>query len=286
VRTWNGPISIFEISGPEFEVSRSSTQRKRYRVMGVPDEISAGMIVSGASAAYLNGLVRQSIRGTEESAFIWKVDVTYGDEDDDKSRGVPEPGMWEYTFATGEAQHTITQSKKTLWKGEMSPSEPAPDMQGAINVDDKGVNGISIPVPDPKFSITAYFDPRVVTTEFFFKLNDLAFQTNSAPWLGAQFRDLLFLGVEGRGDLPTMAGQRTKPVPVTMSFAHQPTRRNFKVGSITVPIKRGWEVLHTRYGTFGDEKATLRRVVHAWVEQVFDEFDFHQLGITERNRRR
>jgi hypothetical protein len=74
------------------------------------------------------------------------VSVSFGPEDDEKSQQPPEAGLWHFSFDTTGGTHRITQSIETLWRGERSQSNPAPDLRGAVNYDGGKVQGVDIPV--------------------------------------------------------------------------------------------------------------------------------------------
>jgi hypothetical protein len=67
----------------------------------------------------------------------WEVVVHYGTEDQQNSQETREPGTWHFNFGTTGGTHTITQSMQTIWRGQRSQVNPAPDLLGAVNYDGK-----------------------------------------------------------------------------------------------------------------------------------------------------
>jgi hypothetical protein len=125
-------------------------------------------------------------------------------------------------------------------------------------------------VPKLEFSITAYYAPQAVTTTFVANIARNTGKVNSATWLGFAAGELLFLGGSGQGDIPTVAGQRVKPIPITFKFAASENRTNIKVGDITVPSKAGWDYLWVRYEKIEDAGFVFPIPVHAYVEKVYE----------------
>jgi hypothetical protein len=103
--------------------------------------------------------------------------------------------------------------------GERSRSTPAPDLLDAVNYDGKKVPGVDIVVPKLEFIVTAYDAPQAVATAF---VTDIARNTgnvNSDDWLEFEAGESLFLGGSSQRDIPTVAGQRVKPIAITFKHA-------------------------------------------------------------------
>lgn len=252
-----------------------------YVVLGTSSEIDAanGALALAPLAYLVNSetLVRQEATPTPTGPDSWEVTVRYGTEDEQQSQQPPQPGTWNFNFDTAGGTHKITQSLQTLWRGERSMSNPAPDLLGAVNYDGKKVQGVEIVVPKLEFSITAHYAPQAVTTAFMANVARNTGKVNSATWLGFAAGELLFLGGSGQGDIPTVAGQRVKPIPVTFKFAASENRTNIKVGDITVPTKAGWDYLWVRYEKIEDAGFVFPIPVHAYVEKVYERFAFATL---------
>ncbi len=252
-----------------------------YVVIGTADEIAAAnAALAIAPLAYLvnsETLIRQEVAPESTGPDSWDVVVRYGTEDQQRSQEVPQPGTWHFNFDTSGGTHKITQSLQTLWRGQRSLSNPAPDLLGAINYDGKKVQGVEIVVPKLEFSITAYYAPQAVDTAFMVNIARKTGKVNSATWLGFAAGELLFLGGSGDGDIPTVAGQRVKPIPVTFKFAASENRTNITVGDITVPSKAGWDYLWVRYEKVESAGFVYPIPVHAYVEKVYERTDYAAL---------
>jgi len=85
---------------------------------------------------------------------------------------------------------------------------------------------------------------------------------------------VLFLGASG-------SKRSSEDWEITYRFASQPNRTGIVVGDITGISKKGWEYMWVRYRDTedGSAKALVKRPVAAYVEQVYRDGDFSQLGI-------
>ncbi len=252
-----------------------------YVVLGTNSEIvAANAALAIAPLAYLVNdevLVRQEVAPDVTGPDSWEVTVRYGTEDEEKSKEKPEPGTWHFSFDTTGGTHKVTQSLQTLWKGERSGINPAPDLLGAIGYDGKKVQGVEMVVPKLEFSITAYYAPQAVTTAFMANIARNTGKVSSDAWLGFAAGEILFLGGTGNGDIPLVTGQRVKPVSVTFKFAASENRQNIKVGDITVPEKKGWHYLWVKYEKVEDAGFVFPIPVHAYVEKIYEETAFQSL---------
>jgi len=252
-----------------------------YVVLGTTSEIDAtNAALALAPLAYIvnsETLVRQEATPTSTGMDSWEVTIRYGTEDEQTSWQTPQPGTWHFGFDTSGGTHKITQSLQTLWRGERSLQNPAPDLLGAVNYDGKKVQGVEIVVPKLEFSITAYYAPTAVTTTFLANIARNTGKVNTAVWLGFAAGELLFLGGSGQGDIPTVAGQRVKPIPVTFKFAASENRTNIHVGDIFVPEKQGWDYLWVRYEKIESAGVVYPIPVHAYVERTYERMNYATL---------
>jgi len=153
----------------------------------------------------------------------------------------------------------------------LSPTLPS---KGAIGVTHDNVEGVDIAIPVYNFSETHYIDDALVTPAYRGTLFSLTGKTNNAAFKGCAAGECLFLGASGskRGE---------EDWEITFRFAASPNRTNITVGDITVASKKGWEYLWVRYADAEDAtaKALVKLPVAAYVEKVYEEGDFSQLGI-------
>jgi hypothetical protein len=280
-------ISVYEKhKSPRAKVTtgnphQGSTIDFTYVVLGTTSELeAANAALSAAPLVYLVNdevLVRQEVSPEVTGPESWEVTVHYGPEDEKQSEEPPEPGTWQFSFDTTGGTHKITQSLQTLWKGERSLSNPAPDLRGAINYDGKKVAGVEMVVPKLEFSITAYYRSHEVTTAFMRNVARHTGKVSNDAWLGFAAGEILFLGGTGQGDIPLVSGQRVKPVSVTVKFAASENRQNIKVGEIIVPEKKGWQYLWVKYEKLEENGLVFPVPVHAYVEQIYPETAFRSL---------
>jgi hypothetical protein len=96
---------------------------------------------------------------------------------------------------------------------------------------------------------------------------------NSAPWRGYLAGEVLFVGASGSKK------NQDQPWEITYKFQVSETRRNFKVGVITVTEKRGWDYLWCQYRSAVADGKWVKQVVGVYIEQVYEEMLFTTLGI-------
>lgn len=264
------------------EVTRTNKDEKAsttWIVRDAPDEASALALVELqaplAVAVGINVAIRQQVKIKPLGAGLYEATVEYGPEDDPKSDKPLEPGEWKYSFDTTGGKHKLSISKATRarqWAWSMS--NDAPDLKGAINFDGKKVAGVDVVVSNLEFSITVIYNPAAVTVAFVQELARKTGRMNNDVWLGFDPGEVLFLGARGDGTLPTVRGQRVKPVPIQFSFAAS-ENRDVVIGSNPAPLKkRGWDYLWVRYERVENAGLDYPVPVHAYVERVYEELGF------------
>lgn len=269
------------VEGPELETTNKdgkSSTKWIVRGAGSTDEATAHLqlVVPIAIGLGLQFLVRQSIKVKPEGAGIYSAAVTYGPEDDEKSEKPFEPLEWKYSFDTTGGKHKkgIAEEERTRqWCYSMTNTPP--DLKGAINFDGKKVNGVEVVVPNLEFSLTVFYAPQAVTVAFVQELARKTGRMNKDAWLGFQPGEVLFMGATGDGTVPTMRGQRVKPVPITFKYAASENRDDLIIGSNPAPItKRGWDYLWVRYERMENNGLDYPVPVHAYVDRVYPELAF------------
>ena len=269
------------VEGPELTTTNKDGKASTtwiVRGAGTSDEATAhlALVVPVAVAFGLQFLIRQSIKVKPEGAGLYRASVEYGPEDDPKSQKDFEPLEWKYSFDTTGGKHKKSISEETRSKQwAYSMTHDAPDLKGAINFDGKKVNGVDVVVPNLEFSLTVFFAPAAVTVAFVQELARKTGRTNSDQWLGFEPGELLFMGATGDGTIPTIRGQRVKPVPVSLKFAASENRDDLVVGSNPAKIKkRGWDYFWVRYERMENNGLDYPVPVHAYVERVYPELAF------------
>jgi hypothetical protein len=276
----SGPVTVAE-SG------KGGDNTIIYQVTGTTSKATASALVRVTSPlAVIAGeetLVRQKVATRPLGLDIWESTVSYGPEDEKDSEEPPVPGTWKFGFNTTGARHTITKSKSTKsrhWRTDQ-PESPAPDLKGAINFDGKKVRGVEVPVPNGQFHITAYYHPAVVTTGLMRNFMRKTPRTNTDSWLGFDPFELTYLGTEGDGDMPTVAGQRVQPIALKHHFDASENRTNieplFDGHEPAAPASldaKGSEYLWYRYADRAKDNQAAVEPVHAYVETIHDAISF------------
>jgi len=203
----------------------------------------------------------------------WKIKATYAvdpglDTEEEEGENLS------YTFDTSGGSMHMTQSLKT----QSRVPATAPDFEGAIAVDNEGnIEGVDVTMPVFNFSETHTLAATKVTVDYRKTVMELTGTVNDAPFRGHAAGEVLFLGASGTRRVK----EKDSPWEITFSFAVSPTKKNLKVGELTVGEKRGWDYLWVRYGdkVSKDGKAVVRRPSAAYVEKVYGDGSFPDLGI-------
>jgi hypothetical protein len=246
-----------------------------YTLRGVADESTARSLAASSTASDYDGLIRTSIAlepihvdTAHPGASLWEVTVQYGKKEE------PEEGESTFQFDTGGGTRHVTQSLSTV-SSHAPAGKTAPDFQGAIGVTHDSVEGVDITVPVYHFSETHYLPDSQVTLTYRGELFGLTGKVNNASFKGLSAGECLFLGAAG--------SQRGfgEDWEITFKFAASPNASGLDVGPITGIAKKGWEYLWVRYADVEDAaaKTLVKQPVAAYVEKVYEEGDFSQLGI-------
>lgn len=186
---------------------------------------------------------------------------------------------------SGGTQH-IKQSRSNLAIYSRASTLPAaPDTHGAINAFmDQGrvrVDGADIVVPQYAFTITKVFTSAAFTDAYKAILLAQTATVNNGTFKGLAAGECLFLGA-------TWRSRSDGGVPVSLRFAGSPNRTSYVINpsapgadQITVASKKGWEFLWVMYEPQADStnKLVVPRPIGAYVEKVYEESDFSNLGV-------
>lgn len=272
--------------------NKGSSASLTYCVLGVTDELSAiGMANSTAPLIYQFGiqdsivvLVRSSATAKQTSYNTWEVDVEWAEESSEKSKQRPEnqplENMVKWSFDTTGQTQRVTVAKKEIARGSRSQSYPAPDMYGAIGWDGQQLQGVDTVIPSLKVTATVPYKPSAITKEWIADLARNTGKTNSKDWQGFKAGELLFIGSTGTKDVPLSLGiTQQKPMDVVHTFEASENQDKYTVGAITIETgKKGWEYAWVRFEQVDDANSIVYpKPVHAYIDQVYDEFDFKKL---------
>lgn len=260
--------------------NKDGSASSKWVVRGAGDEYAAQthliLVTPIALAVGLDFLIRQEINVKHQGAGLYLATVKYGPEEDPKSEKAPQHLEHKFSFDTSGGKHKISlaeseRSRQWAYSAGLVP----PDLKGAINFDGKKVQGVDITVPNLEFSVTVYYNPAALNITFVQNIARKTGRMNSDVWLGFQPGEALFLGGSGDIPIPTLRGQKIKPVPITYKFAGSENRNDIIVGSNPQPItKRGWDYLWVRYERMENSGLDYPVPVHAYVDQVYPELAF------------
>ena len=166
------------------------------------------------------------------------------------------------------------QSLKTVSK---VPND-APDFNGAIEVDNEGnVNGVDVTMPVLNFTETHTMAGSRVTTSYKKSVAALTGTVNRSSFRGFAAGEVLFLGASGQ----KRSKKASAPWEITFRFAVSPNQSSLSVGKLKVSNKKGWDYLWVRYAdkVADNKKNVIKEPVAAYVEQVYPEGDFGNLGL-------
>ena len=247
-----------------------------YLVFGVADE-SAALAAARPKVKSVRGMALESIETVERvNGTTWKVKAVYeadeGGGESDTDAGEEDQTM--FAFDTGGGTMHLNQSLKTDGRYPNS----APDFGGAIEVDNEGnVNGVDVTMPVLNFTETHTMAGTRVSTSYKKTLAALTGTVNKSSFRGFSAGEVLFLGASGT----KRSRKATAPWEITFRFAVSPNKAGFKVGTIQVNRKRGWDYLWVRYADKVAEggRNVVKKPIAAYVEQVYPEGDFGNLGL-------
>lgn len=256
------------IGGAENKLVRAS---KTYQVTGTSLESEAIAQVRATAPSVYLGLQRRTISiKRRDASDVYVVDVQYRIRTIAGSTDTVEPDP-KFSFSTrGETQHII-RSITTVSSHGTTP----PNFRGIIGWDGMEAQGVDIYTPRTTFSITDYFQDRKITTDYKRTLAFMCNKVNSKEFYGYQAGEVLFMGVDGARDGDTSDSFWQ----LTFHFAVEENKTDLKIGSITVPIKKGWDYLWVRYANVTSGTVIVPTPQWAYVEQVYYYDDFKKLGL-------
>ena len=206
----------------------------------------------------------------------WKAKALFEDEaggsDDDASGNDEETSS--FAFDTGGGTMHRNQSLKTVAK---VPND-APDFNGAIEVDNEGnVNGVDVTMPVLNFTETHTMNGSRVTTSYRKSVAALTGTVNKSSFRGFAAGEVLFLGASGT----KRSKKASAPWEITFRFAVSANQSGLEVGKLKISSKKGWDYLWVRYAdrVSDNKKNVIKEPVAAYVEQVYPEGDFGNLGL-------
>lgn len=258
----------------------TSTYTRAYKVFGTRDDVELhadinarlsslgyGWQYPGVSDAQL-WVEQYSVSYLGDDA--WQVTVNY--EKKGAEPQTPDPLKRSRSFdTTGGTQH-ITQAD-----GEQRYGDNAPDQKKAIGVDDNGVNGVDIVVPQLQWTETYDVPNAYVTNAYIKGVAEATGKTNDATFRSFAAGEVLFVGCTGSQEWDDQKGRG--PWSLSFKFIASPNVTNETVGDITGIDKKGHEYLWVRYETAASNNVAIKKPRHVYVNRVYKEGDFSALGI-------
>ena len=250
-----------------------------YLVFEAADEDAALSAARSKAAGHsIRGMTLDSVEVVERiNDDTWKVKAVYAETEDGADEDIEDDGEEEtvsFAFDTGGGTMHRNQSLKTVSK---APND-APDFNGAIEVDNEGnVNGVDVTMPVLNFTETHTMSGSRVTTSYKKNIAALTGTVNRSSFRGFAPGEVLFLGASGS----KRSKKLSAPWEITFRFAVSPNQSSVSVGKLKVSNKKGWNYLWVRYADkVADNKKNVIKVpVAAYVEQVYPEGDFGNLGL-------
>jgi len=211
---------------------------------------------------------------TDADSCIWETEVTYVLPD----IKVPDTGDSTFSFNTAGATSHIVQSLKTI--NIYTDGSTELDHYGAIGVNGDNVDGTDITVPIYEFDETHYIDNTTVTDAYKKTLCRLTGTVNNALFKDFDAGEVLFLGAAGTkrgiGDWEIQFKFAASPNVTSKSLGYDQDGNAL----ITGIAKKGWEYMWIKFGPSQVADDVLFRPKAVYIEQVYKDGDFSELGIT------
>ena len=195
------------------------------------------------------------------------------------------------SFDTTGGMQTVTQARggtagERVYDSTGFLIANVPSMKGAVNVDDRGVNGIDIVVPQFTWTETYDVPSTYVTNAYIRAVHLLTGSVNTDPFRGFAKGEVLFLGMTGQQEWDAQKGDG--PWSLGYKFVASPNRGPDlgglpaePIGNITTYNKYGHDFLWVRYASVDDttNNLMLRQPLNVYVNKVYPDGDFSKIGI-------
>jgi hypothetical protein len=272
----------------------TSTMTRSYKVFGYTDDVQlhadCNQRISGSLRMWqYPGASVQLMAESYSVDYLgddaWHVEINYekAGADDDQ----PNPLRRSRSFDTSGGMQHITQAQATGSGGTLDfekryPSE-ATNMSGAIGVDDNGVNGVDIVVPQLTWTETYDVPSTYVTSNYIKSVASLTGSVNNGGFRGFAAGEVLFLGASGSQEWDQEKGNG--PWTLSFKFVASPNAESggtvpaITIGSISGIQKKGHEYLWVRYESSVESNALFKKPKAVYVSKVYPDKSFAGLGI-------
>lgn len=256
-----------------------STYKKSWKIFGTSDDVALHTDINSqlsANYAYWQypGVQGMQLRADSYSVSYlgddaWQLTVDYvkdGVEDG------TEPLKRSRSFdTTGGTQHITQAESETIYGG-------GPSVQKAIGVDDNGVNGVDIVVPQLQWQESYDVPNSYVNDAYIRNVATITGRVNAASFRGFEPGEVLFVGCSGSQEWDDQKGRG--PWSLSFRFVASPNVTGQSIGSMTVD-KKGHDYVWVRYSNENDSETVsmVKRPQYVYVNKVYKDGDFSLLGI-------
>jgi hypothetical protein len=273
-------MPIYEITGQRaVRAGRNSTFERVFTIPGVTTSLSAmdllltelaaipAVIVDGWTLDQVNPVIEE----LDEAIWAGRLEYAHrgGTQPDHSTEDLAEPGDSEFSFDFSPEQTKILYSRNQTKFGD-----DAPDMGGAINVDQNGVpQGTDIIVPHGVYTETKVFDSATVTQAWVAARGKMVGTVSNATFKGFSAGELLLQQFGGRK-------RGSGDWSITCAWGISENESNITVAGIEGVNKPGWDYLWVKYEQ--DKDTTKNRLVPkaigVYVDEVYRRADHNTLG--------
>lgn len=269
----------------------SSTYVKSYKVFGTADDSMLHSEINNRISTSEYGWQYPGVTDTKlwvDSYSVsylgdnaWQVTVNYVKEGIDSNDTSPLKRSRSFD-TTGGTQH-ITQSRAPFLNSFNFPywekryPDDAPNCKGAIGVDENGVNGVDIVVPQLQWTESYDVPSDYVTDNYIRKVAGLTGTVNLNKFRGFETGEVLFTGCTGSHEWDTQKGDG--PWSLAFKFIASPNVNNQTIGDITGIAKNGHDYLWVRYESKTDGNALIKSPSAVYLNRVYEYKNFSDLGI-------
>lgn len=265
-----------------------STYLKSYKVFGTQDDTvlhaeANASITSSLAYWQYPGVPGMQLRAESYSVSYlgddaWQVQIQYVK---DGAESGSEPLKRARSFdTTGGTQHMAQAysvgSGDTLDFEKRFPSS-ATNMSGAINVDENGVKGVDVVVPQLQWQESYDVPNSYVTDAYIRGLATVTGRVNASGFRGFEAGEVLFMGCSGSQEWDDQKGRG--PWSLTYKFVASPNVTNVTIGSVTGINKKGHEYLWVLYESAVQSNQLIKQPKAVYVDAVYKSANFSQLGI-------
>lgn len=256
-----------------------SSYRKSFKIFGTKDDTELHNDINSkvtSQYAYWSypGAAGMELRAESYSVSYlgdeaWQVTIDYI-KDGAEDSGNPLKRARSFD-TTGGTQH-ITQAV-----AETKYGTGAPDQFKAIGVDDNGVNGVDIVVPQLQWTETYDVPDGYVSDSYIKGVAEVTGRTNMEGFRGFAPGEVLFVGCTGSQEWDDDKGRG--PWSLSFRFVASPNVSGQTIGDVTGVNKNGHEYLWVRYESESSSDTLIKKPKHVYVNKVYEEAAFSNLGI-------